>query len=197
MEPQALIQAVASRMQSPLESMRYSTPWTGFVGGIRVAEYLCTRCWGSSVQCTNQPAEYNGLVLITFGRKIDPMNSPTEIVEAINAAWRSGNMEALTSLFHPHIAIVGPAYQPLAKGIAACVASYQDFLRVSVIHDYHQTKLTAHDYGDVAIVTFGWEMDYEQGGKRSRETGTDLFVLKRSSERWQAVWRAVTFDPAD
>lgn len=124
------------------------------------------------------------------------MNTPAETVEAINAAWRSGNMEALSSLFHPDMVIVGPAYQPLASGITASIASYQDFLRVSVIHEYHQTELTIHVYGDVAIVTFGWEMDYEQGGKRSRENGTDLFVLRRSSERWQAVWRAVTFGPA-
>lgn len=125
------------------------------------------------------------------------MSSPIETVEAINAAWRSDNMEALTALFDPHIVIVGPAYQQLASGIAACVASYRDFLRVSVIHDYSQTDLTGHEYGDIAIVTFCWKMEYEQSGKRSKESGTDLFVLKGDGQRWQAVWRAVNFNPND
>ena len=42
-------------------------------------------------------------------------------------------------------------------------------------------------------MTYRWEMDYEQRGRRSREEGTDLFVLRREADRWRAVWRAVTF----
>jgi hypothetical protein len=92
--------------------------------------------------------------------------------------------------------IVGPGYQPLARGVEACVASYRDFLRASVVHHYHQSAVLVHQADPVAVVTYGWEMDYEQGGRRSREAGTDLFVLRRDGERWQAVWRAVTFAPA-
>lgn len=64
------------------------------------------------------------------------------------------------------------------------------------LHDYHQSDLTVYDYGDVAIVTSSWEMDYEQSGQRSREAGKDQFVLHRRGTQWQAVWRAVTFEAA-
>jgi ketosteroid isomerase-like protein len=124
------------------------------------------------------------------------MVSATEVVDAINAAWRTGRVEELAAHFDPAMVIVGPGYQPLARGADECVASYRDFLRASVVHSYRQSDLTAHEAGGVAVVTFSWEMEYEQGGKRSRESGTDLFVLRQTGERWQAVWRAVNFAPA-
>jgi hypothetical protein len=54
----------------------------------------------------------------------------------------------------------------------------------------------ARTAGGVTVVTYGWEMDYEQEGRRSREAGTDLLVLRREGERWLTAWRAVTFGPA-
>jgi ketosteroid isomerase-like protein len=123
------------------------------------------------------------------------MASAAEVVEAINSAWTTGQVDELASYFAPDMVIVGPGYQPLARGVDACVASYRDFLRVSVVHHYHQSALSVHQADPVAVVTYGWEMDYEQGGQRSREAGTDLFVLRREGDRWQAVWRAVTFAP--
>jgi ketosteroid isomerase-like protein len=123
------------------------------------------------------------------------MASAAEVVATINAAWRTGRTEGLATHFDPDIVIVGPEYRPLARGVEACLASYRDFLRVSVIHDYRQADVSVHEAGGVAVVTYTWEMDYEQGGRRSRETGTDLFVLRREGEQWLAVWRAVTFSP--
>ena len=125
------------------------------------------------------------------------MVSAAEVVAAINAAWRSGRTEELAAHFDPAIVIVGPGYRPLASGSEACIGSYRDFLRASVLHDYHQSDIAVHEASGVAVVTYGWEMDYEQGGRRSREVGTDLFVLRRQGERWLAVWRAVTFGPGN
>jgi ketosteroid isomerase-like protein len=124
------------------------------------------------------------------------MASAAEVVEAINCAWQTGRVDNLATHFAPDMVIVGPGYQPLARGVEACIASYRDFLRVSVVHHYRQSEVSVHEAGEVTVVTYGWEMDYEQGGRRSREAGTDLFVLRREGGQWQAVWRAVTFAPA-
>jgi ketosteroid isomerase-like protein len=124
------------------------------------------------------------------------MASAIEVVDAINTAWRTGRVDDLASHFDPDAVIVGPGFQPLARGAEACVASYRDFLRVSIVHEYRQSALAVHEANGVAVVTFGWEMEYEQGGRRSRESGTDLFVLRRQGDGWLAVWRAVTFAPA-
>jgi ketosteroid isomerase-like protein len=124
------------------------------------------------------------------------MAGVVETVERINDAWRTGRVDDLRSLFDPGMVIVGPAYEVLARGADACVASYRDFLRASVVHEYRQSAVAVHEAGPVAVATFAWEMEYEQGGRRSRERGTDLFVFRREGGGWQAVWRAVTFEPA-
>lgn len=125
------------------------------------------------------------------------MTTAVEVVAAINAAWRTGKVDGLADYFDPAAMIVGPGYQPLARGAEACAASYRDFLRASVVHEYHQSDLRVHEVGGVAIVTFDWEMEYEQGGRRSRAAGSDLFVLRPVDEGWRAVWRAVTFAPVE
>jgi len=124
------------------------------------------------------------------------MNSPVEVVEAINAAWRTGRTDDLASSFAPEMLIVGPGYLPLAHGSDACIASYRDFLRASVTHEYSQSEVTVHEVSDLAVVTYRWEMDYEQRGRRSREEGTDLFVLRREADRWRAVTFAAVNNPA-
>jgi ketosteroid isomerase-like protein len=124
------------------------------------------------------------------------MASVAETIERINDAWRTGRVDDLRALFDSDMVIVGPGYQVLARGADACVASYRDFLRASVVHEYRQSDVTIHQSGPVAVATFGWEMEYEQGGRRSRERGTDLFVLRQEGDGWRAVWRAVTFEPA-
>src|SRR5262249_35037359 len=83
----------------------------------------------------------------------------------------TGRVDELASYFAPDMVIVGPGYQPLACGVDACVATYRDFLRVSVVHRYHQSAVSVHEAGSVAVVTYGWGMDYEQGGRRSRGAG--------------------------
>lgn len=122
------------------------------------------------------------------------MAGVAETVERINDAWRTGRVDDLHSLFDPEMVIVGPGYQVLASGADACVASYRDFIRASVVHEYQQSAVTVHEAGPVAVATFVWEMDYEQGGKRSREKGTDLFVFRQEGGGWKAVWRAVAFE---
>jgi ketosteroid isomerase-like protein len=119
-----------------------------------------------------------------------------ETIERINDAWRTGRVDDLRALFDPGMVIVGPGYEPLARGADACVASYRDFLRASVVHDYQQSAVTVHEAGPVAVATSTWEMEYEQGGRRSHERGTDLFVLRQAGVGWLAVWRAVTFEHA-
>jgi Domain of unknown function (DUF4440) len=120
-----------------------------------------------------------------------------ETIERINEAWRTGRVDDLGALFDPGMVIVGPGYKLLARGAQACISSYRDFLRASIVHDYRQTPVSVHEAGPVAVATFGWEMEYEQAGQRSRERGTDLFVLRCEDGVWRAVWRAVTFEPAD
>jgi hypothetical protein len=124
------------------------------------------------------------------------MVSVAETIERINDAWRTGCVDALHLIFDPGMVIVGPRYEALARGADACIASYRDFLRASIVREYRQSAVSIHETRPVAVATFSWEMEYEQGGRQSRERGTDLFVLRQEGDGWRAVWRAVTFEPA-
>src|SRR5262249_40063567 len=123
------------------------------------------------------------------------MSDVRQLVGRINEAWRSGQAEHLGDYFHPDMVIVGPGYQELARGRDACVASYRAFLQASVVRAYRESDLAVREWGGVAVATYAWEMDYEQGGRLHRESGTDLFVFERQGETWLAVWRFITFSP--
>ena len=123
------------------------------------------------------------------------MGDVRHVLERINDSWRSGQLDHLGDCFHPDMVIVGPGYQELARGRDACVGSYRAFLRDCVVRAYRESELAVREWGEVAVATYAWEMDYEQGGRLHREVGTDLFVFERRGEGWLAVWRAVTFTP--
>jgi uncharacterized protein (TIGR02246 family) len=123
------------------------------------------------------------------------MSDVRQVLARINNAWRTGDLDRLGDCFHPDMVIVGPGYQELGRGREACVASYRDFLRASTVRAYRESNLAVSEWGGVAVATYEWEMDYEQGGRRHREVGTDLFVFQRQGQTWLAVWRAVTFAP--
>lgn len=119
----------------------------------------------------------------------------SELVKKINGAWRSHQTGALDELFHEDMAIVGPGFVPFAKGRRACVASYEDFLRSAVVHDYSETAPQVEIWGDTAMATYGWEMTYALEGQTHKETGHDAIFFARSGGRWRAVWRAMMPSP--
>ena len=90
-------------------------------------------------------------------------------IARINDAWRTGRVDELRPLFDPDMVIVGPKYEVMARGAEACIASYRDFLRASIIHQYKESTVSIHEAGSVAVATFAWEMEYEQSGAPSTE----------------------------
>lgn len=116
------------------------------------------------------------------------------VIKEINQAWLSGRIDDLNQAFHQDMVIVGPDFQELSRGRAACVKSYRDFLAQAQIIHYRDFEPTIDEWKDIAIATSPWEMTYALGGTRYRETGHDTFVFKREQDRWQAVWRLMTVD---
>ena len=46
------------------------------------------------------------------------------------------------------------------------------------------------------MVSYPFEIEYTIEGKVNRETGRDVFVLEKRDNRWLAVWRQVSTQPA-
>jgi ketosteroid isomerase-like protein len=118
-----------------------------------------------------------------------------EVVRRINAAWVERQPERLLDLFHDRIVIVGPDGQRFGEGKAACVGSYRDFCMSALVAFYRESDPQVDVYDAVAVVSYRFEIEYTIEGKIHRETGRDLFVLEKESDRWLAVWRQLVAQP--
>ena len=126
-------------------------------------------------------------------------NAKAEIAAAmneINHAWRSGRLEALAPLLHDDVVFLGPNLQEFARGRAACVEGYREFVAHAKVHEYSESGLRVDLCGDVGVCCYRWTMTCERDGNTSREKGVDQFVFGRFQGRWLAVWRMLVFEPA-
>ena len=114
-----------------------------------------------------------------------------ETLDAINAAWREGRLDELDDLLRPDVIYVAPGFSARLEGRDACIASYRDFLAAAEVHDYAADPPTVELFGNTAIATYRFEIDYSVAGQRSRESGHDLFVFTRDDGRWRAAWRTL------
>jgi uncharacterized protein (TIGR02246 family) len=125
------------------------------------------------------------------------MSLPFETAEAaaamrrINDSWRAGDLDALASMLHRDIVMAVPGFVARAEGRDALLAGFRDFIENARTLEFHEHDLQADVVGDVAIVTFRYDMVYERAGARSAVSGRDLWVLQKHSGAWLAVWRTL------
>lgn len=119
---------------------------------------------------------------------------PWDTVRQINDAWRSGDAADIGHLFHPDAVIVHPGFESRTEGREACVDSYVAFALQARISRLEEFEPQIDVVGDTAVVTYGFEIDYEMEGQAFEDGGTDLFVLTRTNDGWQAIWRTLVMD---
>jgi hypothetical protein len=127
------------------------------------------------------------------GRTIDHplVERVTSAMQAINAAWLDGRVEALSPLVHPDIVMALPGFADRARGRDVFLAGFRDFSTNAAVHEYHERDRQIDVVGNAAVVTFRYEMVYERSRERYRATGRDLWVFERHGDDWLAVWRAM------
>ena len=118
-----------------------------------------------------------------------------EAVLAANRAWREGRPEEVASLFHRDVIMEAPDGRLLCRGRDALVQSFVDYTRaVDTLH-FRETDHAVHVAGGTAVVSYGFDVIYEVGGKRHDEAGRERLVFTLDDERWSAVWRMQTSAP--
>jgi uncharacterized protein (TIGR02246 family) len=118
-------------------------------------------------------------------------DGPWEAVQRINRAWRAGDPTGIAELFHPDAVIVHPGFEGRSEGRDECVQSYVEFAGQATVHSLEEYGVTVDVVGDTAVVTYGFTIDYDLDGQPYRDRGTDLYVLTRAGEGWQAIWRTL------
>ena len=118
-----------------------------------------------------------------------------ERAQQINDCWTRGDLARLESFFHPDMVIVAPGFAQRLTGRKACADSYRDFALRAKMLDFWQGDADVCLYGDAAVVTYRFRIDYEVSGKRQRDEGWDLIVFVRSAKDWLAAWRTLIPTP--
>lgn len=121
---------------------------------------------------------------------------PLDVIRLLNQAWRTGEVDAIDDLFHPDAVIVHPGWEGRTEGREACVQSYLDFAMQATVHRLEEFDTEVDVVNDTAVVSYGFELDYEMNGAPLSDSGTDLFVLTRGrGGHWQVMWRTLIMDP--
>lgn len=114
-----------------------------------------------------------------------------QLLNKINTAWLQGAAADLNNYFAEEVVFKGPSFVEMARGRAACVQTYLDFVKKTNIKEFHEGEPHIDVFSSYAVATCGWTIVYDMNHKSYRETGHDLFVLERLDGQWKAVWRAI------
>jgi ketosteroid isomerase-like protein len=118
----------------------------------------------------------------------------------LSAAWQARRYDELEGLFADDIVFALPGFDGRLEGASAVVASYREFMERVTLTAYREESPAVDVWGDTAVVTCRWQMEWLAGGVPNAESGHDVFVFRRSpntdsqATSWLAVWRTMTFD---
>lgn len=114
------------------------------------------------------------------------------LVQKINNCWYQGQPTDLSAYFHQDVVFNSPDFKYQITGKENCIQTYIDFLNISSILDYIESNPTVQIFEKTAIVTYDFEMKYEQKDKTFHETGTDILAFEKDGQSWKVVWRALS-----
>ncbi len=113
------------------------------------------------------------------------------VMRQINQAWLAGRVDDLAPFVHPEIVMVLPGFSGRVQGRETLLAGFREFCQNSQIHEFNELGQQVDVVGETAVVSFRYEMVYEQNAKRSRAAGRDLWVFEQEDSAWLAVWRTM------
>ena len=123
----------------------------------------------------------------------DASDDVRQTLDRLNAAWREQRFVDLNQYLDDHIVMKGPGLKTIARGRAALVQSYVDFMGKSSVLSYEESNHSIDLNQSTAVVTYDWSMTWEQAGKQDGASGQDMFVFERRESKWIAVLRAMLY----
>jgi len=110
-----------------------------------------------------------------------------DTIRAVNEAWTRGDPDQLRAFFHPRMVAITPSDRLRREGVEACLAGWKAFVEATRIHSWRERDPLVQVYGDAAVVTYYYDIDFEMNGERRQEGGRDMFFLVREDGRWWVV----------
>ncbi|WP_299210673.1 DUF4440 domain-containing protein [uncultured Tateyamaria sp.] len=99
-------------------------------------------------------------------------HQPREIADCVSAYLQEGDLEGITSMFHPDCKIFFPPDQPPATGIAGARAAFAGFmdLRPAIKSDVFSEVII----GDTALVRANWSVVAPDGTVMAEGQSTEV-----------------------
>lgn len=113
------------------------------------------------------------------------------LLTTINDAWRQGRHEELGQVFAENMVIEKPGFTERIEGREACAESYGHFMDHATVLHFEAADPVIDVWGDTALASYRFEIEYKAAGPVHRDAGRDVFVFARQENQWRAVWRTI------
>jgi hypothetical protein len=126
----------------------------------------------------------------------DARDDVVDTLRRINDAWLQRKVDEMASALDDRVVFVQPEFGGRVEGRERAIQSYREFLASATILEFSESELSADVWGDSAVATYRYALDWEADGDRHHDEGHDLFVFRRSRDMWLAVFRLQTQEGA-
>jgi ketosteroid isomerase-like protein len=110
-----------------------------------------------------------------------------ETLRNLNDAWTEADGRNLGDYFHKDMVAITPTDRYRREGRDECIAGWLGFLSVARVHYLEELDPEIHVYGNTAVVTYYFDMEFETGGQTVKMGGRDMFVFVKEDGKWWAV----------
>ena len=118
-------------------------------------------------------------------------------VQTLNNLWVNGNPDKLDPFVREDVVVLHFDYKTRLRGREAVIKSYREFCDESTVHSFRQFRPIIDVFGETAVVTYAFEIEYKMGEQTYNESGRDMFVFVWESDTWLVIWRTMLPDPPD
>jgi uncharacterized protein (TIGR02246 family) len=116
------------------------------------------------------------------------------VVAGISTAWRGKRISELHDFFADDVVLVVPGNRGRVVGRASVVETYREFAENTTTQDYRELDLHVDVFGETAIATYRYEIQWTREDQLLTEGGSDVLVLSRRGGKWRVVWRTICPD---
>lgn len=114
-----------------------------------------------------------------------------QVIKSMNQAWLGGDFKRFRDFLHENIVIVTPNMKRVGVGIDPCIESYKEFVSKSHIFNFEEKSINVDAFGNAAVATFEYTIDYEVDKRRNQEDGKEILVFSKDPDKWQLIWRMI------
>jgi hypothetical protein len=112
-----------------------------------------------------------------------------DLLARLTDAWRGRRYDEIGPLLDERVVFVTPSFIARSEGRDACIYSYRQFVEAATIHHYAESNHSIDVWGDTAVASYRFDIEWQMNGPRTRQWGFDVFTLVRRDGAWRIAWR--------